>query len=78
MSKAELTVIELDPPKRSSGNFIYPYPLNPLDVMFSHQVISYDTINMPPVSLIRNVRINGDYYQIDNLKIPARMQYQFS
>jgi CRISPR-associated protein Csc1 len=47
MSKAELIVTELDSPKRSSGNFIYPYPLNPLDVMFSHQVISYDTINMP-------------------------------
>jgi CRISPR-associated protein Csc1 len=78
MSKAELTVEELDPPKRSSGNFIYPYPLNPLDVMFSHQVISYDTINMPPVSLIRNVRINGDYYEFDNLKIPAQMRYQFS
>lgn len=78
MSKAELTVEELDPPKRSSGNFIYPYPLNPLDVMFSHQVISYDTINMPPVSLIRNVRINGDYYEVDKLKIPAQMQYRFS
>jgi CRISPR-associated protein Csc1 len=78
MSKAELTVTELDSPKLSSGNFIYPYPLNPLDVMFSHQVISYDTINMPPVSLIMNVRINGDYYEVDKLKIPAQMQYRFS
>jgi CRISPR-associated protein Csc1 len=78
MSKAELIVTELDSPKRSGGNFIYPYPLNPLDVMFSHQVISYDTINMPPVSLIRNVRINGDYYEVDKLKIPAQMQYRFS
>jgi CRISPR-associated protein Csc1 len=78
MSKAELTVTELDSSKRSSGNFIYPYPLNPLDVMFSHQVISYDIINMPPVSLIRNVRINGDYYEVDKLKIPAQMRYQFS
>jgi CRISPR-associated protein Csc1 len=78
MSKAELTVTELDSPKRSSGNFIYPYPLNPLDVMFSHQVISYDTINMPPVSLIRNVRINGDYYEVDRLKIPAQMQFRFT
>jgi CRISPR-associated protein Csc1 len=76
MSKAELTVEELDPPKRSSGNFIYPYPLNPLDVMFSHQVISYDTINMPPVSLIQNVRINGDYYEVNKLKIPAQMRYR--
>ncbi len=78
MSKAELIVAELDSPKRSSGSFIYPYPLNPLDVMFSHQVISYDTINMPPVSLIRNVRINGDYYEVDKLRIPAQMQFRFS
>nr|WP_287660217.1 MULTISPECIES: type I-D CRISPR-associated protein Cas5/Csc1 [unclassified Microcystis] len=60
--------------------FIYPYPLNPLDVMFTHQVIGYDVINMPPVSLIRNVRMRGEYYQISDLpdlKIPARLSYRF-
>ena len=34
--------------------------------MFTHQVIGYDVINMPPVSLIRNVRMRGEYYQISD------------
>ena len=77
MSKAELTVKELDKVKQGNGDFIFPYPLNPLDVMFTHQVLSYDTVNMPPVSLIRNVSINGHFYEVDGFKIPARMEYRF-
>ena len=80
MSKAELKTEELAKAKQVEGEFIFAYPLNPLDVMFSHQVISYDVVNMPPVSLIRNVRLRGQYYQLDEskgLKIPARMEYRF-
>lgn len=78
MSKAELTVKELDKVKQGNGDYIFPYPLNPLDVMFTHQVLSYDTVNMPPVSLIRNVSMNGHYfYDADGFKIPARMEYRF-
>jgi len=65
-------------PSTTEQPFIFPYPLNPLDVMFSHQVLSYDTINMPPVSLIRNVRLlRGNHYRFGELKIPAQMQYRF-
>jgi CRISPR-associated protein Csc1 len=81
MSKVEVTVEELPKFNRSQGEFTFPYPLNPLDVMFSHRVNSYDVINMPPVSLIRNVKLDGQYYELDkefgNLKIPAQMQYRF-
>lgn len=48
--------------------------------MFTNHVISYDVVNMPPVSLIQNVQIRGQYYQFDaikNLKIPLRMEYRF-
>ena len=77
MSKAEVTV-EVPKPKRSQGDFTVVFPLNPLDVMFSYQVLSYDTVNMPPVSLIRNVRLKGEYYSFENnLQIPAQMQYRF-
>ena len=48
MSKAELKTEELAKAKQVEGEFIFAYPLNPLDVMFSHQVISYDVVNMPP------------------------------
>ncbi|OCR00513.1 type I-D CRISPR-associated protein Cas5/Csc1 [Oscillatoriales cyanobacterium USR001] len=77
MSKAELKTEEITKFERKNGEFICSHPLNPLDVMFSHQVISYDVVNMPPVSLIQNVKINGQYYQCENLKIPACMQYRF-
>lgn len=82
-SKAELMMEELPQPQQHrEDEFIFPYPLNPLDVMFTHQVLSYDTINMPPVSLIRNVRIKGESYTVkigkETLKIPAQMQYRFN
>lgn len=84
MSKAEVRVEELPKPTRGEGTFTFPYSLNPVDVMFTHQVLSYDVVNMPPVSLIRNVTMRGQYYSfgepkaLNNLKIPARMEYRFS
>jgi CRISPR-associated protein Csc1 len=77
MSKAELKTEEIPKFERKNGDFICSYPLNPLDVMFSHQVISYDVVNMPPVSLIQNVKMNGQYYQWEKIEIPASMQYRF-
>jgi CRISPR-associated protein Csc1 len=78
MGKAEVKSQELPKPRQLEGEFTFPYPLNPLDVMFTHQVLSYDTVNMPPVSLIRNVRLRGHYYEAEGFKIPARMQYRFA
>ncbi len=80
MSKAEVTVEPLPKPKIAEGIFTCTHPLNPLDVMFTNQVISYDVVNMPPVSLIQNVQMRGQYYQFDgiqNLKIPVRLEYRF-
>ncbi|RAM48339.1 MAG: type I-D CRISPR-associated protein Cas5/Csc1 [Hapalosiphonaceae cyanobacterium JJU2] len=80
MSKAEVTVQQLLKPKVSEGIFTCTHPLNPLDVMFTNQVISYDVVNMPPVSLIQNVQMQGQYYyfeDIKELKIPVQMAYRF-
>ena len=81
-SKAEVLVEVIGKSKlHQEAEFTYPYSLNPLDVMFTHQVLSYDTVNMPPVSLIRNVRMRGEYYTFEavkELKLPARMQYRFT
>ncbi|MBD1921688.1 type I-D CRISPR-associated protein Cas5/Csc1 [Microcoleus sp. FACHB-831] len=79
MSKAHIEIVETQEVKPSNNEqqFTFPYPLNPLDVMFTHQVFSYDVINMPPVSLIQNVKIQGEFYQFGKLKIPARMHYRF-
>ncbi|MFN6565178.1 MAG: type I-D CRISPR-associated protein Cas5/Csc1 [Nostoc sp. ChiSLP01] len=84
MSKAELTIQEVTKIELKTGDFTFSYPLNPLDVMFTHQVVSYDVVNMPPVSLIQNVSIRqGQYYEFQNpnktekLRLPAKMQYRF-
>ncbi|PMB07226.1 type I-D CRISPR-associated protein Cas5/Csc1 [Fischerella thermalis CCMEE 5273] len=80
MSKAEVTVEKLPEAKTRNDLFICTHPLNPLDVMFTNQVISYDVVNMPPVSLIQNVQMRGQYYyfeDIKELKIPVRMTYRF-
>ncbi|MEQ9232844.1 type I-D CRISPR-associated protein Cas5/Csc1 [Coleofasciculus sp. E2-BRE-01] len=79
-SKARLEIMETQESQvsRETESFIFPYPLNPLDVMFCHRVISYDVINMPPVSLIKTVTLQGKYYRFNRLKIPALMQYRFS
>ena len=78
-SKAAVEILEQKELRRSPSetDFTFPYLLNPLDVMFSHQVISYDVVNMPPVSLIQNVKMLGRYYEFDKLKIPACMEYRF-
>lgn len=79
MSKAQVRFEQLNSIKIQQGLFTCTHPLNPLDVMFTNQVFSYDVINMPPVSLIRNAQIQGQFYQVDNnLKIPVNMQYRFS
>lgn len=83
MSKAEVTIEEAGKINIKTGDFTFRHPLNPLDVMFTHQVISYDVINMPPVSLIQNVSIcQGEYYELEHpntsekLRLPAKMQYR--
>ncbi len=83
MSKAIVTMSKPLEFEQKNDEFMCPYPLNPLDVMFTHQVLSYDTLNMPPVSLIRNVRfLRGQHYRVkegkDVFALPANMHYRFS
>lgn len=81
MSKAEVTIQPLTLKFNRENIFTCSHPLNALDVMFTNQVLSYDTINMPPVSLIRNVQMRGEFFTFDelkNLRLPVRMAYRFS
>jgi CRISPR-associated protein Csc1 len=71
-------VLNLTPRSPIYPNFLTGRHLHAL--FLTHQVIGYDVITMPPVSLIRNVRMRGEYYQISDrpdLKIPARLSYRF-
>ncbi|GAB4213987.1 MAG: hypothetical protein OHK0012_11150 [Synechococcales cyanobacterium] len=79
MSKAEVSYEVIGSGiKPSQDTEVYRMPLNPLDVMFRYQVMSYDVINMPPVSLIQNVRLQGSFYKLKDVTIPADLQFRFS
>ncbi len=44
ISKAEIKIKKLPKPKTKTDLFTSTHPLNPLDVMFTNQVISYDVV----------------------------------
>jgi len=81
MSKAEVTILsgQESKPRYDNEPFTATCPLNPLDVPGT--VSAFDLVSMPPVSLMVNARLVGEYYEIEDgmgkAKLPARMQYQF-
>jgi CRISPR-associated protein Csc1 len=75
-SKAALTWREIELTSSKSGVFTAKLPLNPLDVPV--QFLVFDLVSMPPVSLLLNAQLQGEYYELaDNLFIPAGMRYRF-
>jgi CRISPR-associated protein Csc1 len=75
-SKAALTWQEIELTSPKSGLFTAKLPLNPLDVPL--QFLVFDLVSMPPVSLLLNVQMQGEYYELaDNMRIPAGMSYRF-
>ena len=47
-----------------TGEYICEHPLNPLDLSSNQQLLLYNRIVMPPVSLISQAQLRGDYYQL--------------
>lgn len=79
MSKAEITVAASETVNEvRSGEFVSDFPLNPLDLLPSHQVHAFDLISMPPVSLLDNALISGPHYRLDDGRsVPAELAYRF-
>lgn len=75
MSKVEVKFSEETKLKIKEGFFNCSHPLNPLDVISANEIISYNVINMPPVSLIWNVTMKGQYYE--GLNLPVKIEYRF-
>lgn len=76
---ASKILVECSPPLSVAvrkGAFVSTCPLNPLDVGVTME--AFDVISMPPVSLIKNARLEGPYYELpDGTRIPAGMRYRF-
>jgi CRISPR-associated protein Csc1 len=76
MSKAEVQLLWEEEVAEKEGVFTATHPLNPLDVP-GRLIGGYDIINMPPVSLVLGARIEGSYYEIKGVCLPAGMRYTF-
>jgi CRISPR-associated protein Csc1 len=81
LSKAYVTVQELEL-KEAKGAFTTPHPLNALDIPAETELHLYDLINMPPVSLIDNARLEGEHYVLLTqgkpfMHLPKNLRYSF-
>lgn len=63
--KIETTLIPEKAITENSGNYISNHPLNPIDLPPNQQLLLYNRVVMPPVSLISQAQLNGNYYLIE-------------
>lgn len=82
MSKAQLNCVKINAPPERTGEFEVKHPLNPLDVFAAYTVTLCDLINMPPVSLITNARMEGQYLTISSngqpeIYLPKNLTFNF-
>lgn len=82
MSKAQLSCERITAPQIRTGEFDVKHPLNPLDVFAAYTVTLCDLINMPPVSLITNSRMTGEYFAVvsqgqPDVCLPKHLTFNF-
>lgn len=77
-SKLEVTVepLEISKIKSKSGTFICRHPLNPIDLPSSTEILLYNRIVMPPVSLVSQAQLQGEYWELpDKICLPKNTSY---
>lgn len=82
MSKAQLICERITASQIRTGEFDVKHPLNPLDVFAAYTVTLCDLINMPPVSLITNSRMKGEYFAVSiqgqsDICLPRNLAFRF-
>ncbi|HYE71914.1 MAG TPA: type I-D CRISPR-associated protein Cas5/Csc1 [Blastocatellia bacterium] len=82
LSKAQLSYEQITAPQTRTGEFDAKHPLNPLDVFAAYTVTLCDIINMPPVSLITNSRMTGEYFVVTSqgkpeIHLPKHLKFNF-
>jgi CRISPR-associated protein Csc1 len=68
--KVKATLIPDNAIQSLSGEYICEHPLNPIDLSPDTQLILYNRVVMPPVSLVSQAQLNGSYLKLsgDNWK----------
>jgi CRISPR-associated protein Csc1 len=62
--RVEVTPIPSSGISRASGEYISEHPLNPIDLPPLTQFLLYNRIIMPPVSLVSQAKLAGNYWEI--------------
>ncbi|HWP47360.1 MAG TPA: type I-D CRISPR-associated protein Cas5/Csc1 [Candidatus Limnocylindrales bacterium] len=82
LAKAHLDWHECRIKSERSGSYVATHPLNPLDVLPMSRLRLCDYINMPPISLINNAHLEGNYLIVEgpggSFCFPAGMQFNFT
>ncbi|WP_236141233.1 type I-D CRISPR-associated protein Cas5/Csc1 [Nostoc sp. CMAA1605] len=75
-AKVQVETTKITEWKERSGQYISKHPLNPLDLPPSSRLLLYNRIVMPPVSLVSQAQLTGDYWELpDKTCLPAGVSY---
>lgn len=76
MSKARVDSQQVDYDVADESSQQVSLLLNPADLSVDHRLGVFDLISVPPVPLVRNARIDGTFYKLDDdTWLPAGMRF---
>jgi CRISPR-associated protein Csc1 len=76
MSKVRVEVKqELQITVLPEGEYTCDVYLSAADISQHSQLLAFDLISMPPVSLLKNLRFNGVAWQVGNFTLPADLRF---
>ena len=76
MSKARITAEQVAFEPVNAENVTIDFLLNPADLPADLNMALWDTINVPPTPLIKNLRCSGAFYRLDRSRyLPAKMAF---
>lgn len=67
--RVEATLIPNKAVRSHSGQYQCHHPLNPLDLPAATRLQLYNQIVMPPVSLVSQAQLSGDYWQVSKVDL---------
>jgi CRISPR-associated protein Csc1 len=76
MSKVRVDVMQkLTVTPLPANDYTFSMYLSAADIPAHLQLLTFDLISMPPVSLLKNLRFHGEAWQVDNFTLPANLAF---
>lgn len=76
MSKVRVDILqELKITQLPTGNYRCNTYLSAADLPNNLQLLAFDLISIPPVSLLKNLQFSGEAWQIGNFIVPAHLKF---